>query len=133
MSVFKSVSTDYQVGVSLMFQEVFFKQKLCPFAQNHALLLIIKINVISGIVHFREIILWSSRNVSETTPDLGSRPTCDVIQVIIPLYIDAYAYWTEFPLDLIQWIRLMAKQTKRLAIFATIVTPIYILCFPCCM
>ena len=46
-------------------------------AQNHALdthtkfqLEIIRINVISGIVYFREIILEGSLNVSETTPFL---------------------------------------------------------------
>ena len=49
--------------------------KLCSCAQNHALgtrtkfqIEILSINVISGIVCFREIILESSRNVSETTP-----------------------------------------------------------------
>ena len=52
-----------------------FKLKLCTCAQNHALgtrtkfqLEILTINVISGIVYFRKIILESSRNVSETTP-----------------------------------------------------------------
>ena len=52
-----------------------FKLKLCTCAQSHALgthtkfqLEILTINVISGIVYFREIILESSRNVSETTP-----------------------------------------------------------------
>ena len=51
-----------------------FKLKLCTCAQSHALgtrtkfqLEILTINVISGIVYFREIILESSRNVSETT------------------------------------------------------------------
>ena len=44
-------------------------------AQSHALgtgtkfqLEILSINVISGIVYFRKVILESSRNVSETTP-----------------------------------------------------------------
>ena len=53
-----------------------FKVKLCSCTQSHALgthtkfqLKIITINVISGIVYFREIILESLRNVSETTPD----------------------------------------------------------------
>ena len=52
-----------------------FKLKLCTCDQSHALgtcttfqLEILSINVISGIVHFRDIILESSRNVSETTP-----------------------------------------------------------------
>ena len=45
-------------------------------AQNHALgtrtkfqLEILTVNVTSHIVYFREIILESSRNVSETAPD----------------------------------------------------------------
>ena len=52
-----------------------FKLKLCTCTQSHALgtrtkfqLEILIINVISGVVYFREIILESSRNVSETTP-----------------------------------------------------------------
>ena len=52
-----------------------FKLKLCECAQSHALgtctkfqLEILTINVISGIVYFREIILESSRSISETTP-----------------------------------------------------------------
>ena len=52
-----------------------FKLKLCMCAQSHALgthtkfrLEILSLNVISSIVDFREIILESSRNVSETTP-----------------------------------------------------------------
>ena len=52
-----------------------FKLKLCSCAQSHALgtrtkfqLEILTINVITGIVYFRDIILESSRNVSETTP-----------------------------------------------------------------
>ena len=51
------------------------KLKLCACAQSHSLgtrskfqLQILTINVISCIVYFREIILESSRNVSETTP-----------------------------------------------------------------
>ena len=51
-----------------------FKLKLCTCAQSHALgtrskfqLEILIINVISGIVYFREVILESSPNVSETT------------------------------------------------------------------
>ena len=50
-----------------------FKLKLCSCAQSHALgtrtkfqLEILTINVITGIVYFREIILESSQNVSET-------------------------------------------------------------------
>ena len=52
-----------------------FKPKLCTCAQSHALgtrikfrLEILTINVISGTVYFRDIILESSRNVIETTP-----------------------------------------------------------------
>ena len=52
-----------------------FKLKLCSCAQSHALgtrtkfqLEILTINVITGIVYFREIILESSQNVNETTP-----------------------------------------------------------------
>ena len=52
-----------------------FKLKLCTCAQSHALgtrtkfqLEIVTANVIYGIVYFREIILESSREVSETTP-----------------------------------------------------------------
>ena len=52
-----------------------FKLKLCTRAQSPALgtrtkfqLEILTINVISGMVYFREIFLESSRNVSETTP-----------------------------------------------------------------
>ena len=54
-----------------------FKLKLCTCAQSIALgtrtkfqFEILAINVISSIVYFREIILESSRNVSETTPRL---------------------------------------------------------------
>ena len=57
-----------------------FKLKLCMCAQSHALgahtkfqLEIRTINVISSVVYFREIILESSRKVSETTP---SCPFC---------------------------------------------------------
>ena len=52
-----------------------FKLKLCTCAQSMALgtrtkfqLEILTINVISGIVYFREFVLESSRNVSEPTP-----------------------------------------------------------------
>ena len=52
-----------------------FKLTLCMCAQSHALctrtkfqLEILTINVISGIVYFREIVSESSRKVSETTP-----------------------------------------------------------------
>ena len=51
------------------------KLKFCTCAQSHALgtrtkfqLEILTVDVVSGIVYFREIILASSRNVSETTP-----------------------------------------------------------------
>ena len=54
-----------------------FKLKLCMCAQSRALgtrtkfqLEILPINVISGVVYFREIILASSRNGGETTPCL---------------------------------------------------------------
>ena len=53
--------------------------KLCSCAQCHALgtrtkfqLEILTINVINSIVYFRDIILVSSRNVSETTPCLSN-------------------------------------------------------------
>ena len=59
------------------------KLKLCTCAQSHALgtrakfqLGIITINIVSGIVYFREIILDSARNVSETTPRHASRQMC---------------------------------------------------------
>ena len=55
-----------------------FKLKLCTRAQSPALgtrtkfqLEILTINVISGMVYFREIFLESSRNVSETTPGIS--------------------------------------------------------------
>ena len=57
-----------------------FKLKLCTCAQSHALgtrrksqLEILSINVNYGIVYFREIILESSRNVSEKTPGFKLR------------------------------------------------------------
>ena len=60
-----------------------FKLTLCTCAQSHALgtrskfqLEILTINVISAILYFREIVLESSRNVSETTPKLH-----DTIQI----------------------------------------------------
>ena len=56
-----------------------FKLKLCTCAQSHALgtrakfqLGILTINVVSGTVYFRDIILESTRNASETTPWLLS-------------------------------------------------------------
>ena len=52
-----------------------FKLRLCSCAKSHALgtrtkihLEILTINVITDIVYFRDIILESSQNVSETTP-----------------------------------------------------------------
>ena len=82
-----------QVGVSQTFRELTkiyflkicvlqksyllweFQTEICTCAQSNALgtrtkfqLEIITINVFSGIVYFREIILESSRYVSETTP-----------------------------------------------------------------
>ena len=62
---------------SYLFYEVF-KLKLCTCARSHALgtrtkfqLEILNMNVIFGIAYFREIILKSSRNVSETAPGLS--------------------------------------------------------------
>ena len=53
-----------------------FKLKICTYARSHALasrtkfqLGILIINVISGIVYFRQIMLESSQNVGETTPE----------------------------------------------------------------
>ena len=67
-----------------------FKMKLCTCAQSMALgtrtkfqLEILSINVISGIVYFRGIILESSRNVSETTPWLYVDP--DLWRHMVPL------------------------------------------------
>ena len=58
-----------------------FKLKPCTCAQSPALgtrtkfqLEILTINVISGMIYFREIILESSRNVSETTPRCCRNP-----------------------------------------------------------
>ena len=58
-----------------------FKLKLCTWAQSYALGTrtkfqhkILTINVISGIVYFRDIILESSRTLSETTPWLLKLP-----------------------------------------------------------
>ena len=64
-----------------------FKLKLCTCAQSHALgtctkfqLEILTINLNSGIVYFRKIILRSSWNVSETTPwsDTDIPVTCSM-------------------------------------------------------
>ena len=56
-----------------------FQLKLCSCAQSHALgtrtkfqFEIMTLNVITCIVYFLEIILESSRNVSETTPGLAT-------------------------------------------------------------
>ena len=56
-----------------------FQLKLCSCAQSHALgtrtkfqFEIMTLNMITGIVYFREIILESSRNVSETIPGLAT-------------------------------------------------------------
>ena len=46
-----------------------FKLKLCTCAWAHGQSEILSINVISGMVYFREVILVSSRNISETTPN----------------------------------------------------------------
>ena len=58
-----------------------FKLKFCTCAQSYALgtrtyfqLEMLTINMISGVVYFREIILESSRNVSETTHRSPSHP-----------------------------------------------------------
>ena len=62
-----------------------FKLKLCTYVQSLALgtrknfqIEILTINVISGVVYFRENILGSSQNVSETAP--GTR-TFDLVAV----------------------------------------------------
>ena len=62
-----------------------FKLKLCTCAQSHALgtrtkfqFEILIINVMSGVVYFREIILESSRNVSETNPLSDTGTGCPV-------------------------------------------------------
>ena len=69
-----------------------FKLKLCMCTQSHALgthtkfqLEILTINIISGIVYFREIILESSWNVCETTPSCCCRNSLPTI--IIPSYV----------------------------------------------
>ena len=73
-----------------------FKLELCMSAQSMALgtrtkfeLEILTINVISGIVYFREIILESSRNVSETPPWSLSENICHQVltqlAALIPL------------------------------------------------
>ena len=60
-----------------------FKLKLCTFAQSHALgtrtkfqLEILIESAISAIQKFRENILESSRNVSETTPKIHGNTQC---------------------------------------------------------
>ena len=60
-----------------------FKLKLCTCAQSLALgtrtnfqIEILTINVISGVVYFRENILGSSRNVSETAPSADLANLC---------------------------------------------------------
>ena len=78
-----------------------FKLKLCGYAQNQALGTptkfqqeILTINMISGIVYSREIVLVSSRDVSETTP--GISVYRDVIYFLINhllyLYQDMCCY-----------------------------------------
>ena len=61
-----------------------FNLKLCTCAQSLALgtrtnfqIEILTINVISGVVYFRENILGSSRNVSETAPRNDAWGVCD--------------------------------------------------------
>ena len=58
---------------------IYINLKLCTCAQSHAVnthtkfqLEILTINVIIGIVYIHAIILESSRNVSETTPNKAS-------------------------------------------------------------
>ena len=86
-----------------------FKLKLCPCAQTNALgtrtkfqLEIITINVISGILCFRKIILGSSWNVSETPPWLVTRGLWEMEGIkyririyelaLICLFCDQYIY-----------------------------------------
>ena len=82
-----------------------FKLKLCMCAQSHALgthtkfrLEILTLNVISSIVDFRDIILESSRNVSETTPWLFCLPggECHPWFVVVRHVSDkGFVQWTE--------------------------------------
>ena len=67
-----------------------FKLKLCSCAQDHALdtrtkfqFEILTINVICGIVYFRNIILENSQNATETTPWSNHMPSkvCDEITI----------------------------------------------------
>ena len=60
-----------------------FKLKICTCAQSHALgthtkfqLEILTMNMISGIVYFRKLILESLQNISETTPSPNVGYTC---------------------------------------------------------
>ena len=81
-----------------------FKLKLCMCVQSHALgthtkfrLEILTLNVISSIVNFREIILESSRNVSETTPSPVYIRDSDVIIVRdsnVIITVLAYVAWS---------------------------------------
>ena len=68
------------------------KLKICLCAQSHALgtrtkfqFEIMTLNVITGIVYFREIILESSWNVSETTPRFLASPVPVFNEEIFPL------------------------------------------------
>ena len=72
-----------------------FKLKLCTCAQSPALgtrtnfqIEILTINVISGVVYFRENILGSSRNVSETAP---WHLHCKKVKIPVLLYNDFLA------------------------------------------
>ena len=77
-----------------------FKLKLCMCAQSHALgthtkfrLEILTLKVISSIVDFREIILESSRNVSETTPRFILYVYC--VQMCLTMTSNIIYYSTE--------------------------------------
>ena len=77
-----------------------FELKLCACAQSHALgtrtkfqLEIITINVISGVVYFDEIILESSRNVSETTPRVLMSEVCVLFWVRLIWFTCNVKWW----------------------------------------
>ena len=53
-------------------------------------------NVISVVVYFREIILESSRNVSETTPRWTHRPLGKVVMILNWSFSNSYQEWISF-------------------------------------
>ena len=80
-----------------------FKLKLCTWAQSHALgtrakfqLGILIINVVSGIVYFRDIILESTQNVSETSPWNLKSFLVEVENPFI-IYGHYHSYWRPEP------------------------------------